>query len=220
MQTTSHGTELRQLGDGCFQCREVGMTVWLGIDERTGDEIGENPDPVHRLDSETGVGEQVRKLFLGETRRQRIVLPETPLPVPESTPRLGEMPTQRTRDDCRRPVRRQHADDTAGTERVSHDTQAYRRIIGHLKHPVTQHEIDGTGLDEVEKAGEVALHRAQRPFGKSRLRGPALQRRERVGTRINDDDPVPELGDRHREPAGTAADIEDVTRTGRIENGT
>ena len=68
------------------------------------------------------------------------------------------------------------------------------------------------GLDDVEQAGGVALD-ARGPSTPA-LGGAALQRGQRVGAGVDHGDPVAEPGERDREAAGAAADVEDVEDRG------
>ncbi len=64
-------------------------------------------------------------------------------------------------------------------------------------------------VDDVEEAVDVTLHTAH-AVGDAGLRGPALQREQRVGAGVDDGDAVAEAGDGHREVARAAAGVENV----------
>ncbi len=80
-----------------------------------------------------------------------------------------------------------------------------------LEHAVAEHQVGAARLDDLEQPGGVALHRAHLDAG---LAGPALQRGQRVRAGVDDGDPVAELGERDGEPAGAAADVQDVEAGG------
>ena len=74
---------------------------------------------------------------------------------------------------------------------------------------MAQHHVGAGGAGDVEQVGQVALLR-RRPVGDAGLAGPAVEGGQGVGAGVDDGDPVAELGQRDREAAGAATDVEDV----------
>ena len=72
---------------------------------------------------------------------------------------------------------------------------------------MAQHQVGALLPGEHGQVGRVALDGAQRhgQLGRAALRGG-----QRVRARVNHRDAVPEPGQRHREPAGPAAGVDDV----------
>ena len=76
---------------------------------------------------------------------------------------------------------------------------------------MAQHQVDAPGErpERVGEVGDVALHGAH-AVADAGLLGPPGQRGERVGARVDDDDAVTGLGQRHGEAAGAAAGVDQV----------
>nr|BFE88888.1 hypothetical protein GCM10020093_114890 [Planobispora longispora] len=104
-------------------------------------------------------------------------------------------------------VGRQHADRSALAQQAAHGRQRADGVVDVLQDTVAEHQIGGARREKLSQVGGVAL---QRPHPHPGLGGTALQRGQRVGAGVDDRDGVPELGQRHGEPAGAASGVDDV----------
>jgi hypothetical protein len=87
-------------------------------------------------------------------------------------------------------------------------------VVDDLEDAVREDEVGAAGGDEVAERGGVPLPGGD-AVGDAGLGGAALEGGEGVGARVDDGDPVAELGERDGEAAGAAADVDDVRATCR-----
>ncbi len=132
---------------------------------------------------------------------------------------LLEVAGHRPRHDGGVALGDEQAEHAAGAQHLGDRGQRGGRVVDDLEHAVAQHHVGAVGTGDVEQGGQVALL-AGDPVGDAALAGPAVQRRQGVRAGVDHPDPVAELGDPDGEPAGAAADVEDVaapvpSRTGR-----
>lgn len=86
-------------------------------------------------------------------------------------------------------------------------------VVEHLEHAVAGDEVGLAGRHEVGQGRGVALQRDD-AVGDPDLVGAALERGEGVGAGVDDRHGIPELGQRHGEAAGAAAEVDDPQRPG------
>ncbi len=84
--------------------------------------------------------------------------------------------------------------------------------VHHFENAVAQHRVGARLPRDGQQLGGVALHPAD-PVLHALVTRAALQRGQRVGTRVDHGDGVTLDGERHREPAGPATDVDDLQRT-------
>ena len=85
-------------------------------------------------------------------------------------------------------------------------------VVDVLEDTVAEHHVDAARSDHLEQAGGVTLV-AGDPIGDPAFLGAAAECGQSIGAGVDHDHLVSELGDPDGEPAGAAADVEDVECT-------
>lgn len=214
MQLGREGAELGAPGDRPLQIEETGNRTRLEVEERGRDQVGEDP---HRMDlrrTEPGRREHLGQFRVGEPALVRpavttylgnAVLGSTVL---EYIPGLAELTGQRASEYGGVPLADQDAECSLGRQGRADGPKGVDRISDQPEDLVAEDQIDGTGYDQIRESGQVPLV-AGDPVGHAVLVGTSVQGRQRIGARVDDRDPVAELGETDREPAGPAPDVED-----------
>ena len=127
----------------------------------------------------------------------------------EDVPCLGEVAGHRPGQHGRVPLVDQQGEGAAGTQHRGDRRQRDGRVVDEAEYAVAQHQVDAAFRGEVAEVAEVALQAGDQ-VGHVLLVGPAGQGGESVGAGVDDGDPVALGGDADREPAGAAADVEDL----------
>jgi hypothetical protein len=135
-------------------------------------------------------------------------------PGPGSAVDLGQQPPgvvepagQRPVDHRRHRTGGEHADRTGGPQHLGDRRHGVRRGVDVLQHAVAEDQIHTRLAGHHREVRYVSLDHAERDV---HLGGPAFGRGERVGTGIDHRHVVAQAGQRHGEPAGPAAGVEDV----------
>ena len=113
------------------------------------------------------------------------------------------------------PLVDQQAEHPAGAQHPGDRGERRRDVVDDLEHPVAEHHVGSPGGDQVGQGAQVALLGGD-PVGDPGLGGPPAQDRQGVGTRVDDRDPVAELGGPDGETAGAAADVDHLRRPGPV----
>ena len=198
---------LGALGNGVLELDQGRGGAGLEVEQGAGDEVGEDPDRVHRGGGEAGGGEQRVELLAGEPPTG----PAVRLGGVQQRLGLLEVAGHRPRHHRGVPLGDEQAEHAAGAEHLGDRGERGGRVVDDLEHPVAQHHVGGVRTGDVEQGGQVALL-AGDPVGDAALVGPTVQGRQGVRAGVDDPDPVAELGDPDGEPAGAAADVEHVAR--------
>ena len=116
------------------------------------------------------------------------------------------------------PLADQQREGAVGTQHRDDRVQRGGRVVDEAEHAVAQDQVDTLVGCQLAQVAQVALQ-AGDPVGHSLLVGPAGEGGQGVGAGVDDGDPVA-LG-RHpdREPAGAAADVEDLLLPRALEQG-
>ena len=133
--------------------------------------------------------------------------PAAAVRVVEQRQRLGEVAGHGAGDDRGVPLGDQEREPAAGAEHLADRGQCGGGVVDHLEHAVAEHHVGAGGTGQLEQGAEVALLAGDLD---AVLAGPAVQRGQGVGAGVDHGDPVAEPGHPDREPAGAAADVEDV----------
>ena len=96
---------------------------------------------------------------------------------------------------------------TAAAQHARDGGEGGGRVLDHLQDPVAEHQVGR--VDQAREVGEVALL-AGDPVGDPALAGAAVEGSQGVRAGVDDLDGVAELGQRHGEPTGATADVDDA----------
>jgi hypothetical protein len=129
--------------------------------------------------------------------------------VVEQGQRLLEVTGHGPRDHRGVPLADEEAEGAAGTQDLADGGQGCRGVVDDLEDAVAQHHVCAGGAGDLEQVGHVPLLAGD---GHPLLPRAAVEGGQGVGAGVDDRDPVAELGDPDREPAGAAADVEHVER--------
>ena len=111
------------------------------------------------------------------------------------------------RHDGRVPLGHEQAEVSAGAQHLGDGGEGAGRVLDHLHDAVAEHEVGR--LDQARQVGHVALL-AGDPVGDPALAGAAVEGGQGVRAGVDDLDGVAELGQRHGETSGAAADVDDA----------
>ena len=135
-------------------------------------------------------------------------------PLAGSAADLGQQPPgvvepagQRAVDHRRNRTGGEHADRAGGPQHLGDRRHGVRRGVNVLQHAVAEHQIRARLAGHHREVRDVSLDHAERDV---HLGGPAFGGGERVGAGIDHRHVVAQAGQRHGEPAGPAAGVEDV----------
>ena len=136
----------------------------------------------------------------------------------EEGPGLGEVTGHRPGEHGGVPLADQQREGAVGPQHRDDRVQRGSRIIDEAEHAVAQDQVDTLVGCQLAQVAQVALQTGD-PVGHSLFVGPAGEGSQGVGAGVDDGDPVA-LG-RHpdREPAGAAADVEDLLLPTALEQG-
>ena len=177
------------------------------VEQRAGHQPAEDPQPVRLPRAQPGPLDQRGERRQGEPPRR--AGPLRRLVALEQLAGLGEPAGQGPVQDRGHRVGREHAHRGGRPEHGGDRGHRVGRRVDVLEHVVADDEVRRLRADHAVQAGRLALHRGQ---PRARLGGPPLRRRERVRARVDHGDVVSQGGERHRQPAGPPAHVDDVQR--------
>jgi hypothetical protein len=200
---------------GALQGQQGLGGLGVAVDQRAGQQVREEADALDEPDLDPGrpAGrrgpDQVQDGLGVETARERVLVAAPAVRVVEHPPGLGEPAGQRPGEHAPEPLRDQQAGQAAGPQDGQGPAGGRGRLVHVLQHPVAQDQVGDAGAQQFGGGGGVALLGPD-PVGDARLVRPALQRGQGVRARVHDLDPVPALGQRDRQAARAAAEVDHV----------
>jgi hypothetical protein len=108
-------------------------------------------------------------------------------------------------------LRSQHAETTVSDESSGGGLEGLSRLVDDFEDAVTDDDIGAALVDGLEQGRGIAEDSPDR-VGDPGLRGTTLERRECVGTGVDDDDLMTEPGDSDGKSAGASTEVDDVQR--------
>ncbi len=206
------------LAGGAFQVGQGFGSAWFGVDEGGGDEVREGAYAVDRVHHESCVSKESGDADFVEAAGHRVRRPPAPVRVLQGDPRLGEMSGESARQHDSVALGNQETEYAALAQYGRHRLQSLSGIIDNLEHTVTEHGI-GTRLPgEPWQLGGITLNSVHE-LADTFITGATLERSQCIRTRVDDRDPVPFHSKRYGEPAGAAAEIDDVQSGTGIDSG-
>jgi len=181
----------------------------IAVDQRTGQQIGEQPDPVDPPDPGRPTGEQRHDGRLVEPAGQRVVVAGPAGRVVQDAPRFAEPAGQCPGQHGAEALRDEQAEQPSRAQRGKGVVDRGGRVVDVLQDAVAEHQVGAGGADRRHDLAGVSLLGVD-PVGDACLGRTALQRGERVRAGVEHHDPVPQPGDRDGETAGATADVHDV----------
>jgi hypothetical protein len=200
--------ELRSVRDGFFQAQQR-LSGGRIVEHRSGDEVGEDPDAVHVVNTQPGRPEQCHELGFREPTREGVVITEPSVGIVECVHRFVEATGQCPAGDRRGDSGRKDAGPTTGAQYAGNRSESGGRVIDVLEDAVAEHDIDARSGDGAREAADVALDGTHLP-GETGLGRPALEGGQRVGAGIDDGDAMPEGSQGYGELAGATPCVDDV----------
>ena len=182
------------LGGSVFEGEQVARRIRVAIHQSRRHDVGEHAHSVDKSRPQSRRLGERGQLFDREAAGQRVALTRPSGRVGEQPARLGQPAGRDASDDSSNPVGREDARHPTGPQHRCHRGQRSGGVVDDLQHAVTQHQVDRSGRDELSEAGGIPLNGPDLPtrpaFGSA-----AFQRGQRVRARVDDGDPMPELGE-------------------------
>src|SRR5580704_13227391 len=177
------------------------------VKQRAGHKPAEDPQAVRLPRAQPGSLDQGGERRQGEPPRR--AGPLLRLFALQQLAGFGAPAGQRPVQDRGHRVGREHAHRGGRPEHGGDRGHRVSRLLHVLEHVVADDEVGRLGAHHAVQAARLALHRGQ---PRARLGGPPLRRRQRVRARVDHGDVVSQDGERHGQPAGPAAHVDDVQR--------
>jgi hypothetical protein len=202
----------RMTAHGTLEVEQSLRSLRIAVDESARQQVGEEPDPVHRPNPYHTIGrpgEHRKDAGLVEAPWERIVPAAPASGVIEQTLGLRKTSGQCPGEECAEPLGHENADKPAGPQHSEHVSGGELGIVDMFEDAVTQDQICRSLADGRDEGPRVTLESSDAIRDRG-IGNPPLQGRESVGAGIDHGDPVPELSDRNGEPAGSATDVDHV----------
>ena len=195
-----YGSEGRVLADVGLQRRQFAVSRCVTVQNRFGHMIGDGTDTVAGQHGETCASHEADQLIMIES-----------IGVGECSTSLTDVASKRLGEHGGMALRDEQAQYPARSQHPGHGLQRVGCRVDHLQHPMTDHDIDSVIAHQADQIAGISLH-ATHPAAQTGFGRATVERRQSVGTRVDDGDRMTLAGQRGRKAARPTAEIDDVQR--------